>query len=77
MLQGADHPGQGEQPLGVGTLVDHDPAGTGGQQPGGLPVVAEAFDRLGGDDDLDADVADPLGQVDGAVHTRGQGGELV
>jgi hypothetical protein len=40
-------------------------------------VVAEAFDRLGGDDDLDADVADPLGQVDGAVHPRGQGGELV
>ena len=66
VLQGADHPGQGQQPLGVGALVDHDPAGTGGQQPGGLAVVAEAFDALGGDHDLDADVADPLGQVDGA-----------
>jgi len=28
-------------------------------------VVAQAFDGLGGDHDLDADVADPLGQVDG------------
>jgi hypothetical protein len=29
-----------------------------------LAVVAEALDGLGGDDHLDADVADPLGQVD-------------
>jgi hypothetical protein len=42
-----------------------------------LAVVAQAFDRLGGDDDLDADVADPLGQVDGRVHPGGEGGELV
>jgi hypothetical protein len=40
-------------------------------------VVAQALDALGGDHDLDADVAHALGQVDGAVHARGQGGELV
>jgi hypothetical protein len=42
-----------------------------------LAVVAEAFDRLGDDDDLDADVADPLGRVDGRVHAGGEDGELV
>jgi hypothetical protein len=40
-------------------------------------VVAQALDALGGDHDLDADVADPLGQVDGRVHAGGEGGELV
>ena len=39
VLQGPDHPGQGQQPLGVRALVDHDPAGTGGERPGGLAVV--------------------------------------
>ena len=65
VLQHPDLAGQGQQPLGVRALVHDDPAGAGGQQPGGLAVVAQAFDGLGGDDDLDADVADPLGQVDG------------
>jgi hypothetical protein len=41
-----------------------------------LAVVAQALDALGGDD-LDADVADPLSQVDGRVHPGGQGRELV
>jgi hypothetical protein len=77
VLQGADHPGQGQQPLRVRALVDHDPAGTGGQQPRGLTVIAQPLDALGGDDNLDADVAHPLGQVDGAVYTRGQSAELV
>jgi hypothetical protein len=58
-------------------MVDHDPAGAAGEQSGGLAVVAEAFDALGGDDDLDADVADALGQVDRAVDAGGEGGELV
>jgi hypothetical protein len=35
----------------------HDnPPGAGGQQPGSLAVVTQALDRLGGDNDLDADV---------------------
>jgi hypothetical protein len=42
-----------------------------------LAVVAQALDGLGGDDHLDADVTDPLGQVDGTVHPGGEGGELV
>ena len=35
-------------------------------------LVAEAFDRLGGDDHLDADVTDPLSQVDRRVHAGGR-----
>ena len=66
VLQHPHLAGQGQQPLGVRALVDDDPAGAGGQQPGRLAVVAEALDALGGDHDLDADVADALGQVDGA-----------
>ena len=77
MLQDPLLAGQGQEPLGVRALVHDDPAGTGGQQSGSLAVVAQALDRLGGDDDLDADVADPLGQVDGAVHARGQSRGLV
>jgi hypothetical protein len=77
VLQHPHLPGQREQPLGVGALLDHDSAGAAGEQPGGLAVVAQALDALGGDDDLDADVAHALGQVDGAVHARGQGRELV
>ena len=69
--------GQGQQALRVGALVHDHPARTRGQQPGGLAVIAQALDALGGDDDLDADVADPLGQVDGRVDTRGEGAELV
>jgi hypothetical protein len=42
-----------------------------------LAVVAEAFDRLGGDHDLDADIAQALDQVDGRVHPGGEGGELI
>src|SRR4029450_7943794 len=53
------------------------PARGGGQEAGGWAVVPEALDGLGGNDDLDADVTDPLGQVDGAFHARGQGAELV
>jgi hypothetical protein len=77
VLQAADHPGQGQQPLGVRALMHDHPAGAGGQQPRGLAVVAQALDRLGGDHDLDADVTDALGQVDRAVHPRGEGAELV
>jgi hypothetical protein len=70
-------PGQREEPLRIRALLDHDPTGAGGQEPRGLAVIAQPFDALGGDHDLDADVADPLGQVDGAVHARGEGAELV
>jgi hypothetical protein len=77
VLQHPHLPGQGQQPLRVGTLVHDHPAGARGQQPGGLVVVTEALDGLGGDDDLDADVADPLGQVDRRVHARGESRELV
>jgi len=57
--------------------VHDDPASAAGQQPGGLAVVAQALDALGGNDDLNADVAHALGQVDGAVHPGGEGAELV
>jgi hypothetical protein len=42
-----------------------------------LAVVAQALDALGGDHDLDADVAHALGQVDRRVDARREGGELV
>ena len=48
--------GQGQQPLRVRALLDHDPAGAAGQQAGRLAMVPQAFHALGGDDDLDADV---------------------
>ena len=31
------------------------------EEPGGLAMISQAFDRLGGHDDLDADVAHALG----------------
>ena len=77
VLQYPHLPGQGQQPLRVGTLMHDHPASARGEKPGGLAVVAEAFDGLGGDDDLDSNVAHALGQVDGRVHTRGEGAELI
>jgi hypothetical protein len=63
VLQSADLTGQREELLRVGALLHDDPAGTGSEQAGRLAVVAEPLDRLGGDHDLDADVANPLGQL--------------
>ena len=40
-------------------------------------MVAQPFDALGDDHDLDADVAHALGQVDRRIHPEGQGRELV
>jgi len=57
--------------------VHNDPTGACGQQPRRLAMVAQPFDALGGDHDLDADVAHALGQVDRRVHPGGQGRELV
>jgi hypothetical protein len=77
VLQDPLLPGQGQQPLRVRALLHHDPAGAAGQQPRRLTVVAQAFHALGRNHDLDADVAQPLGEVDGRVDARGEGGELV
>jgi hypothetical protein len=40
-------------------------------------MATEALDTLGGDHDLDTDIPHSLGQVDRAVHARGEGAELV
>src|SRR4029450_156500 len=39
VLQGADHPGQGQQPLRVRARVDDHPTGAAGQQAGGRAAV--------------------------------------
>jgi len=57
--------------------VDDDPARARREEAGGLTVIAQALDALGGDHDLDADVTDLLGQVYRRVDPRGEGAELI
>ena len=61
----------------VRALLHDDPTGAAGQQPRRLAVVPEALDRLSSNHNLDADVPQPLDQVDGRVDPRGESTELV
>jgi hypothetical protein len=67
LLGHPDRPGQLDQGVGVGGLVQDQPPADGMQQPPLLALIAEAFGRLGAEDDRDADVAEAFGEVDGLV----------
>jgi hypothetical protein len=65
------------QGVGVGGLVQDQPPTNCVEESPLLAFVAEAFGRLGAEDDRDADVAEALGQVDGLLGAALDGRELV
>jgi hypothetical protein len=77
LLRHPDGAGQLDEPVGVGQLVEDQPAADGVQQPPLLALIPEAFGGLGAEDDRDTDVAEPFGEVDGLVGAALDGRELI
>jgi hypothetical protein len=67
LLGGPHRPGQADQEIGVGQLMQDQPPADGVQQPPLLALIPKALGGLGAEDDRDADVAQAFGQVDGLV----------
>jgi hypothetical protein len=77
LLGGPHRPGQADEGVGVGGLVQDQSPTDRVQQPPLLAFVPEAFGGLGPEDDRDADVAEAFGQVDGLVGAALDGRELI
>ena len=77
LLGHPDGAGELHQAVGVGGLVQDQPAADGVEQPPLLALVAEAFGGLGAEDDRDADIAEAFGEVDGLVGAALDGRELI
>jgi hypothetical protein len=77
LLGHPDGAGQLDEPVGVGELMQHQPATDGVQQPPLLPLIAKPLRGLGAEHHRDADVAEAFGQVDGLLGAALDGRELV
>jgi len=77
LVGGPYRPGQADQEVGVGQLVEDQSPTDGVQQPPLLALIPKALGGLGPEDDRDADVAEAFGEVDGLVGAALDGRELV
>jgi hypothetical protein len=77
LLGHPDGAGQLDEPARVGGLMQDQPTPDRMQQPPLLALIPKAFRGLGAEDDRDADVAEPFGEVDGLVGAALQRRELI